>query len=79
MIKRFSVKLLAAAVALWAAWQLAGLSDALWEASRQADALQKSLSTTEAAISELSGEDIQSLLKELGYVSRGDILFYDGG
>lgn len=79
MVKRFSVKLFAAVMAVWAAWSLGGLSVRLKEASLREASLRSGLRSTEAAIAELSEKDIETLLREMGYVFRGDVVFFDGG
>lgn len=79
MIKTIAKRVFAALMAVWAAWSLGNLSADLRETSQQAAALEAAVGDARTQIECLSDPDPEQLLKSMGYVHRGDILFFDGG
>lgn len=79
MVKNIFVKLFAATMAVWAAWSLGTLASGLQTAASQAQALQDALVETETEIRLLQQDSVEDILRSMGYVYRGDIVFFDGG
>lgn len=79
MVKNIFQKLFAAMMAVWAAWSLGVLASGLQSAAAQDEALQKALEEAETEIRALQECSVEDMLRDMGYVYRGDIVFFDGG
>jgi cell division protein FtsB len=86
-MKRGVIKLLSALLSIYAAWSLGNLAYTLSVLGQQIQALDEAIDQTEDEISqqmhELSAmQDDQSfsqLARQLGFISKGDLVFFDGG
>lgn len=79
MIRTILKKSLSAVLALWAVWQLGILGKDLRLALAAEAQLQREIAETLQKLEELEHPgDISDQLKALGYVYRGDIVFFDG-
>lgn len=80
MIRTVIKKSLSAVLALWAVWQLGILGKDLRCAIAAENQLRQQIADTRQRLEELEQpRDISDQLKSMGYVYRGDIIFFDGG
>lgn len=80
MIRTIIKKSLSAVLALWAVWQLGILGKDLRSALDAEAQLRREIADTRQRLEELEQpRDISDQLKSMGYVYRGDIVFFDGG
>lgn len=80
MIRTILKKSLSAVLALWAVWQLGILGKDLRSAIALENQLRQQISDARQKLEELEQpRDISDQLKAMGYVYRGDIVFFDGG
>ena len=81
--KKLLVMLLAAAIA----WQLGLLAESLTAQVQEAQALEQSIAAVQSDITDLEAqidaanqpESAIALLRRLGYIAPGDLVFFDGG
>ncbi len=81
--KKLLVMLLAAAIA----WQLRLLAESLTAQVQEAQALEQSIAAVQGDIADLEAqidaanqpESASALLRRLGYIVPGDLVFFDGG
>lgn len=86
-MKKGILRLLAGLLALAAAWNLSRLAAALLKEGQAQTALRQAISETEEAVARkkealdaLSPEGgAEQALRRSGFISRGDIVFFDGG
>ena len=77
------ILLLAAAIA----WQLGLLAEGLTAQVQEAQALEQSIAAVRGDIADLNAqidaanqpESASALLRRLGYIAPGDLVFFDGG
>ena len=81
MIKRLAARVLAATMAVWAAWSLGLLARDLSQADALARTLEEAIAETKTALDTLSrdSDDAAQWARQAGYIHRGDIVFFDGG
>lgn len=80
-MKNIAPRVMAAVMAVWAAWTLGGLARDLGEGLALKQALEEAIAETgqELDVLEAGETDVSELAKGMGYISRGDIVFFDGG
>ena len=86
-MKKGIIRLLVGLLALSAAWDLVQLSAALKKETQRQDALNAAAAELEEAASQLKNElsaldpeaSASGLLRQRGFISKDDIVFFDGG
>ena len=78
MIKGVAFKAVAAMMAVWAAWSLGNLADMLRVETARGQALEKAAAEIRTQL-EAGVETLPELAIKMGYIYRGDIVFFDGG
>lgn len=80
MIRTVLKKALVALLAIWGAWSLGTLAKEIRLAAEEHRLLQQEIHRITQELSQPEpGENISDQLKAMGYVYRGDIVFFDGG
>lgn len=86
-MKRGGTKLLILLLAAAIAWQLGLLAEGLTVQVQEAQALEQSIAAVRGDIADLNAqidaanqpESAGALLRRLGYIAPGDLVFFDGG
>jgi cell division protein FtsB len=86
-MKRGVIKLLSVLLSIYAAWILGNLALTLSVLGQQAQLLDKAIAETEAEISQQTHElsamqddrSFSQLARQLGFISKEDLVFFDGG